>query len=233
MNKKSLRCSAVLTLALAASACSTPRADLPTGPEAYSIIPPTSGKMMLREYKIAPGDTVAVTVYREPDLSLPSVQVDTAGKIAIPLIGTVVAAGHTAEELSTVIRDRLNTNYLRNPEVAVNVTTAASQRIVVEGSVNSPGVFDVRGDTTLLGAMAMAKGPSQIAALEEIAVFRRIDGKLYAAKFDLRDIRLGKAPDPAIRADDTIVVGFSGLKSAYRDLLQALPTAALFRPLYD
>jgi len=117
--------------------------------------------------------------------------------------------------------------------VAVNVTSAASQRIVVEGSVNSPGVFELRGDTTLLGAMAMAKGPSQVAALEEVAVFRRIDGKLYAAKFDLRDIRLGKAPDPAILADDTIVVGFSGLKSTYRDLLQALPAVALFRPLYD
>jgi polysaccharide export outer membrane protein len=233
MNKTSLICSVLLTMASVMSGCSTPRADLPTGTDAYAIIPPTSGMTMLREYRIAPGDAVSVTVYREPDLSLPSIQVDSAGKIAMPLVGTVVAAGHTAEELSATIRDRLNTSFVRDPEVVVNVTSAASQRIVVEGSVNQPGVFELRGDTTLLGAMAMARGPSQIAALEEVAVFRRVEGKLYAAKFDLRDIRLGKAPDPAILANDTIVVGFSGLKSAYRDVLQALPAAAVFRPLYD
>jgi polysaccharide export outer membrane protein len=62
-------------------------------------------------------------------------------------------------------------------------------------------------------------------------IFRRIDGQLMVAKFDIGAIRRGEAPDPEIRPNDRVVVGFSGLKAAWRDFLQAVPAAALFRPL--
>ena len=84
---------------------------------------------------------------------------------------------------------------------------------------------------TLLGALALARGPDRVAKLNEVAIFRRVDGQLLTAKFDVAQIRSGKAADPAIMPDDTIVVGFSGLKSVWRDTLQALPAFAVFTRL--
>ncbi|MCW3837128.1 polysaccharide biosynthesis/export family protein [Sphingomonas canadensis] len=223
---------ALVAIGLLAAGC-TERANLPAGADAYALIPPPQENVQLREYRILPGDQLSVIVYREPDLSLPGVQVDTAGKFSLPLLGSVDAAGRTAEELAEDIRSRLAAQYLREPKVAVNVASAASQRIVVEGSVNQPGLYDIRGETTLLGAVSLARGPTRTAALSEVAVFRRSGKDLIAAKFDIAAIRKGEMRDPEILPGDTVVVGFSQLKSAWRDFLAAAPAFAIFRPLYD
>jgi polysaccharide export outer membrane protein len=182
------------------------------------------------DYRIGAQDKINITVFQEPDLSLQDVKVDASGNVLLPLIGSVTAAGLTTTELSEEIAKRLGSRYLIDPQVSVIVSSSVSQKVTVEGAVTSPGVYEVRGQTTLLEALAMAKGPNQVADLDQVVVFRVVDGQRMAARFDLRDIRRGKTPDPAILGNDTVVVGSSGLKAAWRDAVAAIPAFAIFRP---
>lgn len=227
---RALKLVSICSSSILAASCST-NIDAPSGPQAYALMRPATGRVVLSDYRIQPSDHLSVTVYREPDLSLADVPVDSAGKFALPLVGTVSAAGRTSEQLAQDITSALGSRYLKDPQVSVNVISAASQRVIVEGSVVQPGIYDIRGEMTLLGALALARGPDRVAKLNEIAIFRRVDGQLIAAKFDISQIRSGKAADPAIMPDDTVVVGFSGLKSVWRDTLQALPAFAVFTRL--
>jgi polysaccharide export outer membrane protein len=213
------------------AACASTPSSLPSGPEAYATIPAASPERAAETYRIGAQDKVNITVFQEPELSLQDVQVDAAGEILLPLIGSVRAQGRTTRELSTEIADKLDRRYLVDPQVSVIVSSSVSQKVTVEGSVTEPGVYEVRGETTLLEALAMAKGPSRVAALDQVAVFRTIGGQRMGALFDIRAIRRGEAADPEIRGNDTIVVGLSNVKAVWRDALAAVPALAIFRPL--
>jgi polysaccharide export outer membrane protein len=231
MNSRPLTRAAVMAGALALSGCQTPLSrDVARGKEAYNTFPATNPDAPLGEYRIGPLDVLDVSVFREPDLSVKSVTVDASGKILVPLIGQVPAAGRSANELSGELAKLLSAKFLESPNVVVTVITAASQQVTVEGSVNEAGVFQIKGHTTLLEALAMAKGTSRTAALSQTVVFRNIDGRRNAALFDLSKIQRGTAPDPEIQGSDIIVVGFSNLKSGFRDFLSSAPLLSLFRP---
>ena len=85
--------------------------------------------------------------------------------------------------------------------------------------------------TTLVQAIAVAKGTDDLANPRRVAIFRTISGKRMAAAFDLTSIRRGKEPDPTVYAGDTIVVDGSGVKAAQRNLIQSLPLASIFLAL--
>jgi len=204
---------------------------LPTGEEAYTSFPAPSADAVATYYRIGAQDKININVFQEPELSLQNVQVDAGGNILLPLIGTVKAAGRTSTELSQEIAERLNSRFLVDPQVSVIVASSVSQKVTVEGAVVEPGVYEVRGQTTLLEALAMAKGPSRVAALEQVAVFRTIGGQRMGALFDIKAIRRGEAADPEIRGNDTVVVGLSDIKAVWRDVLAAAPALAIFRPL--
>lgn len=182
------------------------------------------------EYQIGVGDKLSVRVFQVPDLSFDELTVDTSGNLQMPLIGAVRASGRTSGQLSADIAERLSAQYLRNPQVTVTVTEAASQKITVDGAVTKPGVYEMRGRTSLLQAVAMAEGPSRIADLSKVAVFRTIDGQRSVAVFDLGAIRQGRAEDPFVLGDDIVVVDTSQLNAILRDAVGALPALAIFRP---
>jgi polysaccharide export outer membrane protein len=181
------------------------------------------------EYRIGVGDKLNVRVFQVADLSFEELVVDTSGNIQMPLIGAVSGAGRTAGEISNDIATRLSAQYLRNPQVTVTVTEAASQKITVDGAVTKPGVYEMRGSTSLLQAVAMAEGPSRVADLSKVAVFRTIDGRRSVALFDLGAIRQGRAADPQVLGDDVIVVDTSRLNTALREVVGAVPALAVFR----
>lgn len=183
-----------------------------------------------QEYRIGAGDEISVRVFQVADLSFDKLTVDSSGDIQMPLIGAVRAASQTAGELSADIAGRLGRQYLRNPQVTVAVTKAASQKVTIDGAVTKPGVYEMRGTTSLLQAVAMAEGPTAVADLTKVAVFRTIDGQRQVALFDLAAIRQGRAEDPAVRGDDLIVVDTSRLSSNLSRLVLALPALAIFRP---
>lgn len=181
------------------------------------------------EYRIGPQDVLAVSVFRVPEMSFEALRVDSSGLIEMPLIGAVTAADRTPADLAADIRGRLGATYLQNPQVTVRVTEAASQKVTIDGAVNEPGVYEMKGRTTLLQAVAMAKGASAVSNLRSVAVFRMVDDRRMAAVFDLAAIRMGRADDPVLQGDDVVVVDTSRLSVVMREVIAALPGLAIFR----
>lgn len=182
----------------------------------------------MADYKIGPLDTLDVTVFQEPDLSAKAIEVDASGRIALPLIGSIDAKGKTASELSTELEQLFGTKYLRNPQVTVTVASSVSQKVSVQGEVAQPGVYQLTGPTTLLDVMSMAKGETEIAKLNEVVVFRNINGERMGAVFDISSIRRGEAPDPVIRGNDLVVVGYSSARRFWRDVISTAPLFNVF-----
>ncbi len=180
-----------------------------------------------KDYIIGPLDKLSVRVFEVKDLSLDDVQVDSAGQIVLPLIGAVKAEGRTTEQLSQEIAQRLGARYLQSPQVSVVVVDAASQKVTVEGEVKTPGVFQMRGRTTLMQAIAMGGGLSDTANLHRVAIIREVGGARKAAICDYTVIRSGRAPDPVIQGNDVVIVDGSTVKSAWQDVLKTLPLFSL------
>ncbi len=180
-------------------------------------------------YIIGPEDVLSISVFREPDLSLPQVRVDDEGHFEMLLIGQVVANGKTPSELSREIRQRYESNYLVDPQIAVNVSAVNSRRMTVDGAVNRPGVYPVSNDMDLLSAIAMAGGTSDLAKLKQVAVFRQVNGENMVAAFDLTRIRSGENVNPKLLPGDIVVVGYDNLRAGLQDFLQAAPFFTIFR----
>lgn len=204
---------------------------MPAGAAAYSAIETAAQPAEPGKYRLRSGDVVSVAVFQEPDLSRDKIAIDAAGDLNLPLIGEIRAAGLTASELARSIEQRYGARYLRDPRVSVFMDEGFRQTISVEGHVAQPGVYPYETGQTLLTALALARSPTQVAALDEIVIFRTVDGQRYGGRFDLRAIRGGRAADPELRSGDVIVVGYSNLRGAYRDVLQAAPLLGIFRPL--
>lgn len=184
--------------------------------------------------RIAPYDNLDIKVFQVEDLS-GEFQVTGAGTISFPLVGTVQAAGKTAPELAQLIASRLGEKYLRSPNVQVNIKEgeAVERTITVDGSVKEPGAFPIRGQTTLMRAVALAKGISEDGNPRRVLIFRTVNGQKMAGAFDLADIRTAKAEDPAIYPDDVIIVDGSRAQSVFKQLLSTLPiisTIGILRP---
>lgn len=178
-------------------------------------------------YKIGPQDLLEISVFKVPELAR-SVQVADTGTINLPLLGEVAAAGKTARQLESALASKLGAKYLQSPQVTVYVKEYNSQRVTVEGAVKTPGVHPLKGKTTLLQFVAMSGGLDTATSDSTVVVFRRTDDKRYAARFDVSEIRAGRAEDPAIMPGDVIVANSSAVKAAWGDILKALPVGSMF-----
>lgn len=221
----------MIWLALLLTACASGRGgSIPYDPSGFGT--PDAPKVLAIDetYKLAPLDTVSVTVFQVPDLSHDYV-VDQSGRLTMPLLGYVTAVGLTTAELGDTIAKGLDAKYLRNPNVTVALKSSISRVFTVDGSVRQPGVYELNSSMSLVQAIAVAKGTDELANPRRVAIFRMISGRRSAAAFDLTSIRRGEAADPTIYAGDTIVVDGSGVKAAQRNLLQSLPLASIFLAL--
>ncbi|MGH6828232.1 MAG: polysaccharide biosynthesis/export family protein [Rhizomicrobium sp.] len=182
------------------------------------------------DYRIGAQDTLAIEVFGVPELSETAVQVDNAGTIAMPLIGRVSAVGLTTSELSERIAGELNQKFVKNPVVTVTIKDAASQKITVDGSVTQPGVYEIPAHTTLTQAVALAKGPDNVADIHSVSIVRNGPGGRTVSIFDLDAIHDGKAMDPAVEANDEIVVDTSGSRKFVRDFGSVLGLLTYWHP---
>lgn len=205
------------------AACTTVE-DAPRGEQAYAIMPPPPAAGL--DYRIAPDDVLRIQVYHEPDLSLEDARVDAQGMVRMPLIGAVPVAGLSASEAADVVAGRLGERYLVSPQVSLFVKTAVGRRITLDGEVREPGLYPIEGRLTLSQAVALAKGPTRLAATDQVVVVRRMDGQRQAAMFDLGAIRKGAAPDPEILPGDQLIVGLSRAKAILGGALVAVPALA-------
>ena len=179
-----------------------------------------------KAYLIGTDDLLEVTVFKVPDLTK-SVQVADTGIITFPLIGNVEAAGRTTADLERELASKLGSKYLQNPQVSVFVKEYNSQRVLVDGSFAKPGVYPVRGNATLLQYVATSGGLTPNAQ-STLVVFRNVDGKQMAARFEIEEIRSGKSPDPEIKAGDVIVASSDAFKEGLDKVLRAIPLIGAF-----
>lgn len=175
-----------------------------------------------RPYLIGPFDKLKIDVFGIEDLSR-EVQIDASGRLSFPLIGVVEASGLTPGELSDELENRLQGRYVREPQVTVNLEETVSQVITVDGQVQKPGLYPVIGRMTLMRAVATSGGTSEFAKLNDVVIFRNVDGKQLAGLYNLKSIRRGAYADPEVFANDVIVVGDSQARRLFRDLIQASP----------
>lgn len=180
-----------------------------------------------KAYRIGPLDVLTITVFRVPELSA-EVQVADTGTINLPLIGEVTAAGRTAKDVETDVTARLGEKYLQNPQVTVFIKEYNAQRVTVNGAVKKPGVFPLKGRTTLMQLISMAEGLDHNRASSNVVVFRQADGKRSAARFDLDTIHDGTAPDPTLEPGDVVVVDDSSAKILWNNLMRAIPITHVF-----
>lgn len=126
------------------------------------------------EYRIGPEDMLQITVWKNEAMSR-SVPVRPDGKISLPLLNEVQAAGLSPLELRAVLMQKL-ADYLANPEVSVIVTEVRSLKVSVIGEVTRPARYELKSRTTVLDALALAGGFTQFAARSRIVILRR-EGK--------------------------------------------------------
>ena len=177
-------------------------------------------------YKIGPQDVIEVSVFQVPELSR-VVQVSDGGTVGLALVGEIQAAGRTAQEIERDLTKTLKAKYLQNPQVTVFVKEFNSQRITIEGAVKKTGVYPLRGKTSLLQAVSLAEGLDTLADTS-VVVFRQSEQGRMGARFDLADIRAGRADDPLMQAGDVIVVGTSFWKEQFSNFTRILPLASIF-----
>ena len=180
------------------------------------------------DYRIGAQDLLEVSVFGVDDLTQ-EVRVNSNGQISLPLIGGVMAGGKTIPELEATIAEKLSDGYLQNPQVSVFVKEFTSQRVTLGGAVEKPGIYPITGKTTLLQAIAMAEGVTELADMSAVVLFRTIDGKRAAAVYDLREITGGRMDDPQIYGDDIVMIEQSGSKTAFRRIVESIPILGVFR----
>jgi polysaccharide export outer membrane protein len=190
----------------------------------------TRFQTLASDYKIAPMDKLAIKIFKMQDLT-GDYDVDLAGNISLPLIGELQAANLTTAQLDEQLTQKLGDKYLEHPDVSVAIKSSTAHVVTVDGAVKDGGSFPVGGPTSLIRAIAMAKGTTEDANARRVAVFRTIGGKRQAAAFDLTSVRRGEAPDPEIFPGDIIVVDGSRVKAVQKQILQSIPLLAIFGPL--
>jgi polysaccharide biosynthesis/export protein len=158
------------------------------------------------DYKIGPQDVLRIDVWKENEISrITPVRPD--GRISLPLLNDVQAAGLTPTQLAGVISEGLK-KYITNPQVTVGVTEINSRRVYVTGEVTKPGAFPLQPGMTVLQALTSSGGFTQFAKIKGIYVLRTEDGKQVKHPFNYKDVVHGKHPELNIMLQpaDVIVV---------------------------
>jgi len=158
------------------------------------------------DYILAPEDVVDINVWKNEALTR-TVFIRPDGKISLPLIGDVQAAGLAPSQLQEAIKERLKA-YKELPEVSVVVRDIGSLSVYIMGEIARPGKLQLRSDTTILQAITQAGGFTQFADSNKILVLRREGGYETRLRVRYQDIVSGRNPGANIilKRGDTIVI---------------------------
>jgi polysaccharide biosynthesis/export protein len=158
-------------------------------------------------FVIGKDDVLAISVWKEPDISR-SIPVRSDGRISLPLVGEIQAAGQTPLKLEQDITAKLK-NYIAEPEVTVIVQQINSEKFNVLGMVSKPGAYPLVGSATVLDAVALAGGFRDFAKQKSIYILRQnADGSQTRIPFNYKDVVKGRntAQNIQLQPRDTVVV---------------------------
>jgi polysaccharide export outer membrane protein len=198
-----LACMAMVTsYAMGACMCAWAQAGDPNQPAVAQAQPADAAPP---DYVLGSDDQLHITVWKETDFTV-TLPVRPDGKISLPLINDIQAAGLTPMQLRVSITEKLK-KYIADPRVTVVVTAMNSRRIFVSGEVLHTGAMPLLPNMTMLQALAAA-GFTQFANLKGIYVLRIENGKQVKLPFNYRQVIKGNHPEQNIqlRPGDTVVV---------------------------
>jgi len=158
-------------------------------------------------FVIGADDVLAINVWKEPEVSR-SIPVRSDGKISLPLVGELQAAGQTPRQLEQAIAAKLQ-SYISEPEVTVIVQEIKSQKFNVLGQVSRPGSYPLSNTVTILDAIALAGGFRDFAKQKSIYVLRQNPkGDPIRLPFNYKEVIKGRNPSQNIKLEpgDTIYV---------------------------
>jgi polysaccharide export outer membrane protein len=167
----------------------------------------TPVSVVSEDFIIGTGDVLAVDVWKETEVSR-VVPVRPDGKISLPLVGQIQAAGHTPKQLEGEIAAKLK-DYVSEPDVTVIVQEIKSQKFNVLGMVMKPGSYVLANPTTVLDGIALAGGFRDFAKRKDVYVLRTAaDGSQQRLPFNYSDVVKGHRPtqNVTLQSNDTIVV---------------------------
>jgi polysaccharide export outer membrane protein len=158
------------------------------------------------DYLIGPEDVLGIVFWREPDIS-GDVTVRPDGRVSLPMIGEMVAAGLRPQELQQRILTASG-KFINDPNVSVVVRAINSLKVYVTGRVTTPGQHPLKGPMTAMQAIALAGGLNEYADAKNITILRTSNGKTESFKFNYRDVSRGRRLEQNImlRPGDTVVV---------------------------
>ena len=157
-------------------------------------------------YVIGAEDVIDISVWKEPEITR-TIPVRPDGRISLPLLNDVQAAGLTPMQLAAVITTRLK-KYLADPQVTVIVTEINSQRYYIMGEVTRAGAYPLLPNMTVLQALSGAGGFTPYAKLSGIYLLRTVDGRQVKFPFNYKEVLKGKNVDEnrVLKPGDTIIV---------------------------
>jgi polysaccharide export outer membrane protein len=166
----------------------------------------TKAKVNSEDYIIGKSDSLEIYVWKEPEITR-TITVRNDGKISLPLIDDIKAAGRTPMELKKVIHAELG-DFIESPEVTVIVQAQASQSYYMIGEIAGTGEYPLLKDMTLVQALAKAGGFTEWADRDDILLLRRVDGQDKRIRLDYDAIVSGDDPDHnmMLQPGDTIIL---------------------------
>jgi len=188
-------CSALCAQTAAGGAKAAPGADTTTASKPHD-----------NSFVIGNDDVLAINVWKEPDISR-SIPVRSDGKISLPLVGEVQAAGLTPLTLEKDIASKLK-NFISEPEVTVMVQQVNSQKFNILGQIVRPGSYVIANSPTVLDAIALAGGFRDFAKQKSIYVLRQGAGGDSRIPFNYKDVSQGRnmAQNIKLQPGDTVIV---------------------------
>lgn len=157
------------------------------------------------DYRIGPEDLLDISVWKNPELSR-TVPVRPDGKVSLPLVNDIQAAGLTPTALRQQLIERL-AEFIPAPEVAVIVREVHSMKVAVVGSVKTPGRYELKSAATVLEMIAMAQGFTDFAARDRVVILRQVNGESQRIPFNYRKVAAGdEQANLVVQSGDIIVV---------------------------
>ncbi len=162
------------------------------------------------DYVLQPGDRIRITIYPEDEfLKGGEMGISSEGNITLPLVGKINLAGLDVLQAEKAIQDVVGKDYLVDPEVVIEMVQETKQTVAILGQVKKPGNYEytVGGEPiTLLEAVSLAGGFSEIANIKKIRVVRTVEGENVVIKANADAIINGKEEDIELEPGDVIHV---------------------------
>jgi polysaccharide export outer membrane protein len=157
-------------------------------------------------YVIGADDVLSIVYWKDKDMSADA-QVRPDGRIALPLINEVQAAGLTPDQLREKITEE-SKRYMEDANITVVVRQINSRKAYITGEVNKPGPYPLTSPTTVLQLISLAGGLREYADSKKIVIMRTVNGKPTSLKFNYKDVVRGKnlTQNIALKPGDTVVV---------------------------